>query len=360
MKSNKIIIAIVAIIVIAAGVYLWSSRNAQTGSIKIGIILPLTGNSAHLGEGVKNAVTLAQENLGATKYKYEFIFEDDALDPKRTATAATKLITVDHVDALISYTSGSGNVVAPIAEANKTFHFGIASDPKIAVGEHNFVLWLPVKEQAKVFVAELQKHGIKTIANFVQNQAGIKAADAALKVELANTDIKIVSDQTLNAGDKDFRSALAKSKESGADIYILSAFSPEVELLAKQAREAGITAPFTSINAFELAKDKTPFEGDWYVGEKAPLNGFIDAFRKRFGAEISLGTANVYDVVNLIVATAEKFPTKPTTEDLTTAMAATPTTTGVLGTITQGIDGFFGTQPIVKVIKDGKGVPLNQ
>ena len=139
-KTIKSIIGIIIVIIIIGGIWYGVSRkSAEEGVIKIGVIAPLSGNLAFLGEGYKNAFLLAKEGLKNTRYNYELIFEDDQMEPAKTATALQKLISIDQVNAVVSFTSGPANVISPIAEQNKIIHFGIATDPNAAIGEYNFM-----------------------------------------------------------------------------------------------------------------------------------------------------------------------------------------------------------------------------
>ena len=58
--------------------------------IKIGVSLPLTGDSANVSEAVKASINMAWNEWYQkdTKYNYEVIFEDDALQTAKAATVA--------------------------------------------------------------------------------------------------------------------------------------------------------------------------------------------------------------------------------------------------------------------------------
>ncbi len=125
----------IGILVLAVIAFSVSAIAADKPLIKIGVSAPLTSDNAHLGESMRDAMTMAKENLPAdTKFDYEIIFEDDGLEAKRAALAANKLVSVDKVDALVSFSSGTGGVISPIAEQNKKIHFGIASAQSVADG----------------------------------------------------------------------------------------------------------------------------------------------------------------------------------------------------------------------------------
>ena len=127
--------------------------------------------------------------------------------------SANKLINIDKVNAIIDITV-AGNAVSPLAEKNKVLHFGIANDQNIAKGDYNFLYTVPPTKTTKLFVDELQRRNIKKLGIFQLKQEGVVALMNALKENLKNTDIEIVTDQTFNSEQKDFKSLIAKAKTS--------------------------------------------------------------------------------------------------------------------------------------------------
>ncbi len=349
------------VVVIVMGVRLSSRPGPVAGAkpvIKIGISAPLTGNVAFLGEGIRNAVTLAQEQLPKdTKYQYELVLEDDGFEAKRQISAVNKLIDVDHVDAFLTVGSGAGNIAAPIAESKSTIHVGIASDPTIAKGEYNFIHWTPPAEEAKVLIPELQKRGLKRIAVMGANIQGITAVIDEVEKQIQGTDIQIVSKDIFNFGEKDFRSLIAKAKATNPDVYLPIAFSPEIELVAKQMGEAGITEPITTVESFELTDQPALFEGKWYVNAADMSEAFRADYKTRFGKEVSLASGNAYDIVNLVVRAAEAIETngasRPTTAQIKSALYDVKISDGALGQLSVNRDGLVVTKAVVRVIKNG-------
>lgn len=361
-KLIKWIIGIIVVVAVVAISYFVSNNPSKvsTKSIKIGVVAPMTGDLAFLGEGIRDAMLLAKQDLKSTQYNYELIFEDDQLDSKMTASAVNKLISVNKVDAIVSFGSGPGNVVAPIAEQNKVVHFGIASDSNVAKGEFNFIHWTPPSEENKVFVKELQRRGIKKLGVFKSNTQGAAAVIADLKEKIKGTNIKIVTDQVFNSGEKDFRSIISKAKNSGAEIYLLMAFSPELEVLAKQIKEAGINTPLTSIECFELSEQVKLFEGEWYVNAASPTENFANKFEAKTGKNPTLGAANAYDIFNLVVFATDGFrdSTKPKSKQIANELTTIKDFNGVLGNLNVNESGVVISRASVRMIKDGKPVTI--
>lgn len=123
---KKIIAGIVVIVLIVFGISYFGKNSDQTANkepIKIGVILPLTGDAAFIGEAARNAAILAKESFGKTRKNYELVFEDDQGDSKKTIFAFRKLVDVDKIRAVGTGFAGPGNAVAPLAEKEQIIHF---------------------------------------------------------------------------------------------------------------------------------------------------------------------------------------------------------------------------------------------
>lgn len=306
---------------------------------RIGVLVPLSGDAAFLGDGIVNALTLAQED-GIT---YQFIFEDTQLDADKTATATAKLIHADDVDAFISFSSGVSNVVAPLAEEYRIPHIAIASDPMLARGDYTVVHWTPPAAEAELWVAEAQRRGVQRIAVIVLNQQGAIAILDEVKARLG--DIRLVHESLFDSGEHDFRTILLKARETDPDLYLVGAFSPELEMLAKQAHELNI-APLSTIEAFEFTSQPELFEGYWYVNAAGPTDKFWERYTIRFGVNPTPGAANAYDAVHLLQASNGNID----------ALHAIRDFQGALGNLSIDAEGIVWSTPIVRSIVHGQPV----
>lgn len=357
-NSIKIIIGIVIVLVLVNIVFFSGltghAVNNDKKTIKIGVILPLSGSLSFFGIATQKAVILAQSELKDTKYNYQVIFEDDKMNPTESAIAAQKLINIDGVDAIISETSGPGNVIAPIAEENKVVHIGIASDPNIAKGEYNFIHWTTPQAENVVFVEEIQRLGVKKLALLSINQQGMLANAVDMQERLKGTGISFDM-QKANMGDKDFKTQFMKLQEKNPDLYVLFAFSPEIELMAKQARELGITK-LTSIESFEYTEQPQLFEGLWYVQAADPTQKFSNEFQAKYGENPGVGAPNGYDSFNLLVYSFEKAgkDTKKAAE----VLSQVKNFEGALGNLNVDSEGIVQSKASVKEVKNGKFITI--
>ncbi len=138
--------------------------TAAAAQIKVGAIISITGPTAALGVGYKNAfATFPQEIAGKS---VTYIIRDDASDASAAVSIAQRMIAEDHIDAMIgpSLTS-SAAAVQPILNAAKVpmivtspLDYDPAKDP------FTFSAVQPVGLMVRAVVEEMTRRGVKTVA----------------------------------------------------------------------------------------------------------------------------------------------------------------------------------------------------
>jgi branched-chain amino acid transport system substrate-binding protein len=87
----------------STGLLLPGLARAQSGKVKVGLMLPYTGTFATLGVAIENGVRMAIEQQGGKLggRDIEWFKVDDESDPSKGVENATKLVQRDKVDVLI-------------------------------------------------------------------------------------------------------------------------------------------------------------------------------------------------------------------------------------------------------------------
>ena len=117
MRVNKLVLFL-------SGAFLYSQAYASTDPIKVGVVTPLSGTYAPIGQQVKWGLELATKQInaggGILGRKVELIFEDEEANPAVATQKAEKLFQVANVDFLTgTVNSGSTLAVGQVAERNK-------------------------------------------------------------------------------------------------------------------------------------------------------------------------------------------------------------------------------------------------
>lgn len=242
-----------ALCMIMAASVLAGCGKKDADTIKIGAVLPLTGDVATFGQSTKNGIQLAVDETnkkgGILGKKIEIVYEDDQNTPSSSANAGQKLINNDNVIALIgSVTSKCSIALGPIANSSKIPMISSDStNPKVTqAGEYVFracfidpfqgtVLAKFATEDLKAKTAaalyDVGNDYCKGLAEFFQN--GFTKAGG-----------KMVASLTYNSGDQDFNAQLTKIKDLNPDVVLLPDYYNKVGLISKQARQMGIKATF--------------------------------------------------------------------------------------------------------------------
>jgi len=356
--GKKIIIGIIAVILIVVGVSYFGKNSSQPSSkepIKIGVILPLTGDAAFIGEAAKNSATLAKESFGKTKNTYELVFEDDQADSKKTVSAFRKLVDIDKIRAVGTGFAGPGNAVAPLAEQEKIIHFSIASDLNIAK-DKPFVFnhWIKPENEAGVYIKEAKRQGLKKIAMITSNQQGIIAIrDAMLKEDPT---IFILKDELLGPQEKDFRTSIIKAKNEGADAFLLMILPGQLTSVVKQIKEMKVNVPLTSVESFEYDQEVAPMlEGEWYVSSADPSEDFTTSYKEKYNSLPYPGSGYAYDVIRILMTAFEKEKTNEGAAKFISEMKDFP---GVTGALSVDSDGNINSKAVIKKIINGKFVEV--
>src|SRR3989338_8967946 len=115
------------------------------GSVKIGVVVPLTGNKAAYGIPLRRAAELALEEInmggGIAGKPLEAVWEDGKCEAKDATAAAQKLINVDGVKIIFGGVCSSETLaMAPLTEAAKVLVVSpSATSPDItAAGDYIF------------------------------------------------------------------------------------------------------------------------------------------------------------------------------------------------------------------------------
>jgi len=111
----------------------WSCQEKRD-IVRIGAVLPLSGNLAQLGESGKTGLLLAEEYINSKhdNKKIKFIFEDGKANPTASINAANKLITLDKIDIVFSIISAVELSIVPIQEKERFLMFSHSSHPQLS------------------------------------------------------------------------------------------------------------------------------------------------------------------------------------------------------------------------------------
>src|ERR1700751_3988655 len=340
-------------------------------TIKIGEFGSLSGDNASFGTSQNNGVQMAVEEInaagGVLGKKIDLTVEDNMTKQGETTTIARKLISQDHVVAIIGEVASSKTLeAAPIAQAAKIPLIATAAtNPKVTqTGDYVFRVCFTDDFQAVVIARfVLEKLKAKNIAFMtdVKQEYSVGLTNIA-KDYLGKNGGNVVKEQRYKSGDKDFRAQLTDIKSANPDVIIITGYYPEASLIAKQARQFGIKATFVGGDGWDgtslipvggKAIEGAYFSNHFSTEDKSPLvQDFVKKYKAKYNAVPDAFAALGYDATKLL-ADAIKRAGSTDSEKIRAAVQDTEGFPGVSGKITIGKDRNAVKSAVILTIKDG-------
>ena len=323
-----------------------------TGDIKIGEFASLTGKEAAFGQSSHHGTELAIDQLnaagGVLGRKIQLLTEDNQSKAGESKTAVQKLISRDGVVAMLGEVASSRSMeAAPICQENKIPQISPSStNPKVTeLGDYIFRVCFIDPMQGKA-LAQFATDTLKA-----KKMAVLTDVSTAYRVGLATyfkeafTALggQIVIEQKYSGGDRDFKAQLTTINAANADAIFIPGYYTEVGLIARQARELGMTYPLFGGDGWE-APELLQIGGDAVTGcyysthyspevQDPAVQKFVADFKAKYGSVPDAMAALGYDSA-MLMADAIKRAGSTEGPKIRDALAATKDFPGVAGKIT--------------------------
>ena len=347
---------------------------ADTGVIKIGEVGSMTGTEATFGTSSDRGIQLAVKEVngagGIKGRQIQVIALDDEGKPEEAATAATRLIASEHVLALLGEVASTRSLfMAPKAQAAKVPMVSPSStnEKVTAVGDYIFRACFIDPFQGYVmakFATETLKLKKAAILRDVRNDYSVGLAKV-FNDNFTKMGGQIVDNESYSSGDVDFKAQLTNIKGAAPQALYVPGYYTDVGLIARQAREVGLTVPLLGGDGWDseklyeiggVALEGSYFSNHYSVDDPSPrIQEFVGKFKKEYGGQVpdSLA-AQAYDAAGMLFDAMKRAKdlSGPSIRD---ALAQTKDYKGVTGDITMD-DKRNATKPavVLKVAKGGK------
>ncbi len=253
--------------------------RAADAPLVLGAVFPLTGAYGSYGAGISAAIALGVEEVnaagGVLGQPIEVKVEDDQTDPTAGLNAARKLIDVDGVDAIIAtfassvtlpilaYSAPAGVPVLTVSGAPEITEVGkttglayrfVATEGYFAVG------------YARLAAAK----GFKRAYVLAANNAAMLDAAKSFEATFPGLGGEVLGTTVFEPGQASYQAELAEALDTGPDVVMLAAYTPEAITMAKML-----------------------YQLDPEVRIVGPLYSLNDSFIEGVGAEVAEGTLAV-------------------------------------------------------------------
>lgn len=305
--NHKLVLLIICLFIASGSALGQNLEQPQIGkgqTIKVGVILPMTGRAQTIGNSIWSGIQLQMKNLAPSeKDQIELILEDDTSQTTQALSAFRKLQS-EGIKILLSAMSGTGNALAPLAEQAQLPMISFAYDSKISRNRKYVTnMWTGVEDAAAKAVEECKNRKYKKIAIVnTQHEGNIAMREAFIKT--ASDSFEIIEADEILPTETDFHSSIVKLKNiSNIDAIANFLFPTQSGVFARQAKELGLNVSEFSLGTFEdrgvIKSSEGALYGQWYVGTEYS-DGFLEMFHKDYPETSEFGAGNGYDVISII------------------------------------------------------------
>lgn len=220
-----------ALAVVSLNLEAWSEPT-----LRVGLILPLSGEFVVLGQACKKGVDLAADEIKAEGAALEILTEDSpSALAVSTLNAYRKLQSVDGVQVFLGFVSPEElQAVAPLAVHDQSALVAIGS-PRERI-EAALIIWMNQQTEADQLAALVRKKH-KAVAILSANQDWEGQVSDAFSTSFTKRGGKVVLRLEHPYGDKDVSTEVARLQHSPATAVVIppySLFSVYVRALQKQ------------------------------------------------------------------------------------------------------------------------------
>lgn len=233
-----------------------SGTSSSTNSpLSLGILGPMTGARADVGQGMVTGADLAlnviNANGGVLGHQVNLSVQDDAGDPGDAVPAAQKEIQSDGIVAMVGPTSLTASVVLPlIAKANiPMLMWGGGAAFDLTTDPHFFRMTASDTEQADAMIIYAKSKGWTQVALAIGNTSADQSLTPGLVSAAKSVGITIQTQVTITIGSTSFRSEI-QNLYKGNPQAILGQFdiTSAGVLFGELAQQGLLTTPWVASN----------------------------------------------------------------------------------------------------------------
>jgi branched-chain amino acid transport system substrate-binding protein len=320
--------AVFACVFLLCALAMATAGGGGESTIKIGLNIPLTGDSPKVGEGAKYAADLVLKDVNAAggldvkgkKYKVEFIYVDNELKPESAVQAALRLIEQEQVLAVMG-PCGSGRAI-PAGQVNNENRTPMvspwATNPAVTLNRpyvFRACILDPVQAPAAVNFAKSQFAGVTKTAILYNIEDDYSKTLAELFRDSwtsVNGAGSVTAFESFGQKDQDFSVQLTRIINSGAQMLYLPDYYNHVALIIPQAKDLGwgnkpILGSDSWGSADLVSLSQGAVKGYYFTthyaaaGAVGKTKDFIDQYKAAYGYVPDDVAALSYDSIRIIL-----------------------------------------------------------
>ena len=319
---SAVLVVVAAAIAIAAIAFVTVEKKPE--EIKVGAILPLSGDLSAYGKYVQRGIELAAEEINANGgidgANITVLYRDNEGKSDKTVSVMNALIAEDKVPVVIgAVVSENTLAVCPIAEKKKVVLISPTSTSSKLSDYKNYVFRTCPSDiyQGKALsdvIFDLKPEGARVAVMFVDNDYGVGLKDAFVKSYQERGEIVAV--EAHKEGDTEFTGVLSAIKDKNPDVVVLITYAKEGAAIVKQGREEGLDVAWVGSDGIksdafieQAGKDAEGVKATYPISmvSESVTENFVKLYRAKYGTgSIDTDVTYGYDTMHVVAEAIEK------------------------------------------------------
>lgn len=314
---KKVTYIIIALIVLVGGYFLLNKKQtpASNEPIKIGIVGPFTGPSAHFGEFMNRGIELAMADLDPKiKDKIILVREDDKCTGQDAVSAVNKLIQLDKVKYVIGPLCNASTIATEklFDDGNVlSLTSGVPSEQIGNMGDNHFTFSPEIKYLMQALSTQMrQQNYAKASILYVLDAFGEENYNQ-FKKSFEGAGGVIIGAEGVEKGAVDLRTQVLKLKAKKPDSIVIMLTGGSIVSALKEIQTQGIgNLPKFSIHSFQtpdvLSGAPSEAEGVVYPYPASSVSTissdkYAENYLAKYNQTVELYSSNVYDSFTVLV-----------------------------------------------------------
>jgi branched-chain amino acid transport system substrate-binding protein len=311
----------------AAGLGLAAGAIAQSpapqDTIKIGIVMPMTGTSAAVGREISDATKLyvAQHGDTVAGKKIELILKDDQSVPDNAKRLAQELIVNDKVNFLAAGLTPSAMSMAPVATEAKVPTVVMVSGTSVVTERSPYYVRtsFTLGQQSGIIADWAIKNGSKKAVSILSDWAPGAEAGKVFEANFTKGGGQVLDTLKVPLANPDFSPFLQRAHDLAPDTLFVFVPAGQAGTFARQFAERGLDkSGIKLVGPGDIVDDDDlPSTGDALLGvvtagmysaaHPSQLNkDYAAAYQKASGHRANFISVSGYDGMNLIYEALKK------------------------------------------------------
>lgn len=226
---------------------------AQPATVKVGVVVDITGGASSLGVPERNTVQLYQDELGTAQgpngpVRIQYVITDGESDPTKAVIAVKRLLEEDRVVAVVCCTTTPASLaIVQVAQASRVPNISLAAAASIIepVEERKWIFKTPQTDRLMIDVLldHMRRVGLRRLAFLGFDDAFGQGGLIELEKLAPRKGVEIVAKESFARGAIDVSTQITRALGRNPQAFLIWAIPPGANVANRNIRDLGVQFP---------------------------------------------------------------------------------------------------------------------